>query len=59
VHRIGRTARAQKSGAAVSLIAVQDLPMMKSIERSLKVRMDWQWATSTTTAPAATAARPA
>jgi superfamily II DNA/RNA helicase len=65
VHRIGRTARAQKTGAAVSLIAVQDLPMMKSIERTLKVRMDWQWATTGTAvaasleAPAATAARPA
>jgi len=43
---------------AVSLIAVQDLPMMKSIERTLKVRMDWQWAASATTA-AAPAARPA
>jgi hypothetical protein len=32
--------------------------MMKSIERTLKVRMDWQWAASATT-PAAPAARPA
>jgi len=49
VHRIGRTARVQKAGAAVSLVVVQDLPAMKLIERSLKVRMQWSWAPTATT----------
>jgi superfamily II DNA/RNA helicase len=49
VHRIGRTARAQKAGAAISLVVVQDLPAMKLIERSLKTRMSWSWAPTATT----------
>ena len=52
VHRIGRTARAQKAGAAISLVVVQDLPAMKLIERSLKTRMSWSWAPTATTAAA-------
>ncbi|MGI8586549.1 MAG: DEAD/DEAH box helicase [Chloroflexia bacterium] len=49
VHRVGRTARAQKTGAAVSLVVVQDLPIMKMIERSLKIKMQWSWAATATT----------
>jgi ATP-dependent RNA helicase RhlE len=52
VHRIGRTARAQKDGTAVSLVVVQDLALMRSIERTLKVKMDWSWAATANT-PAA------
>jgi ATP-dependent RNA helicase RhlE len=35
VHRIGRTARAGGSGAAVSLVAPQELSLLKDIERVL------------------------
>ncbi|HUS15325.1 MAG TPA: DEAD/DEAH box helicase [Chloroflexia bacterium] len=49
VHRIGRTARAQKNGAAISLVVVQDLPIMKLIERTLKIKMQWSWAPTATT----------
>jgi len=52
VHRIGRTARAQKDGTAVSLVVVQDLALMRTIERTLKVKMDWSWAATANTAAA-------
>ncbi len=35
VHRIGRTARAGGSGAAISLVAPQEAPLLKDIERLL------------------------
>jgi ATP-dependent RNA helicase RhlE len=36
VHRIGRTARAGGSGSAVSLVAPDETPLLKDIERMLK-----------------------
>jgi ATP-dependent RNA helicase RhlE len=36
VHRIGRTARAGSSGAAVSLVAPGELPLLRAIEQLLK-----------------------
>ena len=34
-HRIGRTGRMARHGAAVSLVTQDDLPMVKRIERNL------------------------
>jgi ATP-dependent RNA helicase RhlE len=39
VHRIGRTARAGKEGVALSLIAADDRPLLKGIERLLGQRI--------------------
>ncbi len=36
VHRIGRTARAGSSGAAVSLVSPDEVPLLKDIEKLLK-----------------------
>src|SRR3954463_6167844 len=36
VHRIGRTARAGGTGAAVSLVAPDEMPLLKDIERLLR-----------------------
>jgi ATP-dependent RNA helicase RhlE len=36
VHRIGRTARAGKSGCAVSLVSPEEAPLLRDIERLLK-----------------------
>jgi ATP-dependent RNA helicase RhlE len=36
VHRIGRTARAGASGAAVSLVAPEETPLLRDIEKLLK-----------------------
>lgn len=36
VHRIGRTGRAGKQGRAVSLVSVEEYPLLHSIERLLK-----------------------
>jgi ATP-dependent RNA helicase RhlE len=36
VHRIGRTARAGASGAAVSLVAPEEAPLLRDIEKLLK-----------------------
>jgi ATP-dependent RNA helicase RhlE len=36
VHRIGRTGRAGKKGQAVSLVSVEEYPLLSSIERLLK-----------------------
>jgi len=36
VHRIGRTGRAGNAGAAVSLVCVDELPLLRDIERLLK-----------------------
>jgi len=39
VHRIGRTARAGQSGTAVSLVCVDELKLLKDIERLLKTEI--------------------
>ena len=36
VHRIGRTARAGKSGIAIALCGIEDVPQLRGIERLLK-----------------------
>ena len=40
VHRIGRTGRAGSSGAAVSLVDREELPLLKDIERLMKRLID-------------------
>jgi ATP-dependent RNA helicase RhlE len=35
VHRIGRTARAGRSGAAISLVSPDETPLLRDIERLL------------------------
>lgn len=39
VHRIGRTGRAQNSGQAISLVCVDELPQLKSIEKLIQVNI--------------------
>jgi ATP-dependent RNA helicase RhlE len=39
VHRIGRTARAGQQGSAVSLVCIDDQPLLRDIERLLKTRI--------------------
>jgi ATP-dependent RNA helicase RhlE len=39
VHRIGRTGRAGNDGAAVSLVCVDEYPLLKNIERLLKIEI--------------------
>jgi ATP-dependent RNA helicase RhlE len=41
VHRIGRTARAGSTGAAVSLVSPDELPLLKDIERMLKRQVEF------------------
>ena len=40
VHRIGRTGRAGASGVAVSLVAREEAPLMRDIERLLKRKLE-------------------
>ena len=40
VHRIGRTGRAGTPGHAVSLVAPDDMPLLKAIERLLKEKIE-------------------
>jgi ATP-dependent RNA helicase DeaD len=40
VHRIGRTSRAGKSGAAISLVCGRDIYKLQSIERFARVRIE-------------------
>ncbi|MEE4184325.1 MAG: DEAD/DEAH box helicase [Gammaproteobacteria bacterium] len=42
VHRIGRTARAGQDGAAVSLVGVDEVGLLRDIERLLKTEFDKQ-----------------
>ena len=39
VHRVGRTGRAQATGTAVTLVAPDEVGTLRSIERSLKLRI--------------------
>jgi ATP-dependent RNA helicase RhlE len=39
VHRIGRTGRAGKDGAAISLVCVDELKLLKEIEKLLKINI--------------------
>jgi ATP-dependent RNA helicase RhlE len=39
VHRVGRTGRAQETGTAVTLVAPDEVAGLRSIERSLKLRI--------------------
>jgi ATP-dependent RNA helicase RhlE len=41
VHRIGRTARAGSTGAAVSLVSPDELPLLKDIEKVLKRQVEF------------------
>ncbi len=49
-HRIGRTGRMMKNGAAFSLITPDDLPMLRIIERMLGYRLERQQALQNQTA---------
>lgn len=40
IHRIGRTGRAARSGAAFTLIGAEDQPMVKAIERTLGTQIE-------------------
>ena len=40
VHRIGRTARAGEEGSAVSLVCVDELKLLRDIERLLKCKIE-------------------
>lgn len=42
VHRIGRTGRAQNEGAAISLVCVDELELLRNIERLLKQKIPQQ-----------------
>ena len=50
VHRIGRTARAGRTGTALSLCGIEDVPHLRGVERlvarSLAVREDHSWHSS-------------
>lgn len=37
VHRIGRTARAGRSGKAISLVGEKDLPLLRNVEKLIKI----------------------
>jgi len=39
VHRIGRTARAGRAGSAITLIGEKDLPALRNIESTLKIKI--------------------
>jgi ATP-dependent RNA helicase RhlE len=39
VHRVGRTARAEKEGTAITLATPDEVPHLRTIERALKVSM--------------------
>jgi ATP-dependent RNA helicase RhlE len=41
VHRIGRTARAGSTGAAVSLVSPDELPLLRDIEKMLKRQVEF------------------
>jgi superfamily II DNA/RNA helicase len=40
IHRIGRTARAQKSGDAITFVARDEMDLFGRIERSIGKRLD-------------------
>jgi len=37
VHRVGRTGRAEAAGTALTLVAPEELPALRSLEKSLQV----------------------
>ena len=40
VHRVGRTGRAQAAGTALTLVAPEEMPALRSIEQSIDVRIE-------------------
>jgi ATP-dependent RNA helicase RhlE len=54
IHRIGRTARAQKDGIAITLVAPDELLAMRRLQAALRQKLNWNYidAAPVTAAPA-------
>jgi ATP-dependent RNA helicase RhlE len=40
VHRVGRTARAEKTGVAITLVSPEEEPMMREIEKRIATEIE-------------------